>query len=223
MLEEILRWVEQTEGPLPYVVLGLAGASEYVVPILPGDTVTLFGAFLATGAGRHPLLIYGAINAGSIAGSLLAYGFGRWLAGRPGAPVFKSERTRRAIAAIQARFARHGAMYLVINRFLPALRAFFFVAAGMIRMPVWQVLLYGGVSALAWNALILGVAYAVGDNWKALQRVFERYTTVTFVVIGCVLAALLARWAWRRWRGNRGVGSSTDGGGTSDRDIRPAP
>lgn len=210
MLEEILRWVEHTEGPLPYVVLGLAGASEYVVPILPGDTVTLFGAFLATSAGRHPLLIYGAINAGSIGGALLAYGFGRWLAGRPGAPVFKSERTRRAIAAIQARFARHGAMYLVINRFLPALRAFFFVAAGMVRMPVWQVLLYGGVSALAWNALILGVAYAVGDNWQALQRIFERYTTVTFVVIGCVFAAFLARWAWRRWRGGPPPGSSSD-------------
>lgn len=216
MLEEILRWVEQTEGPLPYVVLALAGASEYVIPILPGDTVTLFGAFLATSTGRHPLLVYGAINVGSIGGALLAYAVGRWLAGRPGSPVFKSERARRAIAATQARFARHGAMYLVVNRFLPALRAFFFVAAGMIRMPVWQVLLYGGVSALAWNGLILTVAYFVGDNWQALQRIFERYTTITFVVIGCVFVALFARWAWRRWRGTKIVGEAVD------RDSQPA-
>ena len=100
-------------------------------------------------------------------------------------------------------------MYLVINRFLPALRAFFFVAAGMIRMPVWQVLLYGGLSALAWNALILAVAWTVGDNWQALQRIFQRYTTVTFVVIACVLAAFFARWAWRRWRAR--TSPSSDG------------
>lgn len=201
MLEEILRWVERTEGPLPYVVLALGGASEYVVPVLPGDTVTLFGAFLATTTGRHPLLVYLAINAGSIAGSLVAYAFGRWIAGRPGAPVFKSKRTRKAIRVIQARFARHGAVYLAINRFLPALRAFFFVAAGMIRMPVWQVLLYGGISALAWNALILAVAWTVGDNWEALRRLFEQYTTATLVAVGLVLAAFAARWAWRRLRG----------------------
>ncbi len=201
MLEEILRWVEHTEGPLPYVVLALGGASEYVVPLLPGDTVTLFGAFLATTTGRHPFLVYLAINAGSIAGSLVAYAFGRWLAGRPGSPVFKSRRTRKAIRVIQARFARHGAMYLAINRFLPALRAFFFVAAGMIRMPVWQVLLYGGLSALAWNALILAVAWTVGDNWEALQRLFARYTSVTLVVVGVVLAGFALRWALRRRRG----------------------
>lgn len=201
MLEEILRWVEHTEGPLPYVVLALGGASEYVVPILPGDTVTLFGAFLATTTGRHPLLVYAAINIGSIGGSLLAYAFGRWLAGRPGSPVFKSPRTRKAIRVIQARFARHGAMYLAINRFLPALRAFFFVAAGMIRMPVWQVLLYGGLSALAWNALILAVAWTVGDNWDALQRLFSRYTTGTLIVIAVVLAGLGVRWALRKRAG----------------------
>lgn len=203
MLEEILRWVEHTEGPLPYVVLGLGGASEYVLPLLPGDTVTLFGAFLATTTGRPPLLVYAAINVGSIGGSLLAYALGRWLAGRPGSPVFKSPRTRKAIRVIQARFARHGPMYLAINRFLPALRAFFFVAAGTIRMPVWQVLLYGGISALAWNALILAVAYTVGDNWAALQRIFERYTTVTLVVVSAVLLGFLARWLWRK-RGGRG-------------------
>lgn len=201
MLEEILRWVEHTEGPLPYVVLGLGGASEYVLPLLPGDTVTLFGAFLATTTGRHPLLVYAAINAGSIAGSLVAYGAGRWLAGRPGSPVFKSPRTRKAIRVIQARFARHGAVYLAINRFLPALRAFFFVAAGMIRMPVWQVLLYGGLSALAWNALILGVAWTVGDNWDALQRLFERYTAVSLLLIGLVLLGFAVRWALRRRAG----------------------
>ncbi|MCO5165522.1 MAG: DedA family protein [Planctomycetes bacterium] len=200
MLDEVLRWVEDTEGPWPYVVLALASGSEYVLPFLPGDTVTLFGAFLGVTTGRPLLVIYAAINVGAILGSLVAYAFGRWLAGRPGAPVFESKRTRKAIAAVQARFARHGAMYLAINRFVPALRAVFFVAAGMIRMPVWEVVLWGGLSALLWNALIVGVAWVVGDNWAALEALFERYTVAVLALIAVALLGLAARWAWRRRR-----------------------
>ncbi|MCW8138712.1 MAG: DedA family protein, partial [Planctomycetota bacterium] len=203
MLDEVLRWVEDTEGPLPYAALALASGSEYVLPFLPGDTVTLFGAFLGVTTGRPLILIYVAINVGAILGSLVAYAFGRWIAGRPGAPVFESKRTRKAIALVQERFARHGAMYLAINRFLPALRAVFFVAAGMIRMPVWEVVLWGGLSALLWNALIVGVAWVVGDNWAALQALFERYTVAATALIVAVLVGFAARWAWRRWHGGR--------------------
>jgi membrane protein DedA with SNARE-associated domain len=199
MLDELLHWIERTDGPLPYLALAAGGASEYVIPVLPGDTVTLFGASLCSAGGKHPLLVYGAINAGSIGGAMLAYAFGRWLAGRPHA-FTKHRRTRKAIFVIQRRFARHGPMYLVVNRFLPALRAFFFVAAGMIRMPVWQVLLYGGVSALLWNALILGLALLLGNNFEALKRIFERYTTATFIVLGVVALVFLVRWAWQRPR-----------------------
>lgn len=199
MLDELLDWIERTDGPLPYLALAAGGASEYVIPVLPGDTVTLFGASLCAAGGKHPLLVYGAINAGSIGGALLAYAFGRWFANRPHA-LTKHPRTRKAIRVIQRRFARHGPTYLVINRFLPALRAFFFVAAGMNRMPVWQVLVYGGLSALLWNALILGVASLVGSNFEALRRIFERYTLVSVVVVVVVALGLLARWAWRRPR-----------------------
>lgn len=201
MLEELLSWVEHTEGPLPYLVLAAAGATEYVLPVLPGDTVTLFGAFLATSTGRHPLLIYGAINAGALAGALLAYAFGRWAADHPDAPILRNPHAHKAILLIQERFARHGAVYLAINRFLPALRAFFFVAAGMIRMPVWQVVLYGGISAAAWNGLILAAAWVVGDNFDALQRFFRRYTLGATVLLAAVLLFFAGRWALRRRRG----------------------
>ena len=198
MIDGLLAWLRETEGPLPYVVLAAAGGVEYALPFLPGDTVTLFGAFLAMTAGKAPWAVFLAVNAGSLLGALLAYGAGRWLAGRPGSPYFERPAVRAAIATIQAGFLRHGVAYLVVNRFLPALRAFVFVAAGMARMPLVPVLVWGGVSAALWNALILLVAWSVGRNWARLEAIFATYAQVVTVIIVAVALALLVRWRRRR-------------------------
>jgi membrane-associated protein len=70
----------------------------------------------------------------------------------------------------------------------------------MVLMPVWKVVLFGGLSAAAWNALILAVAWSVGGNFERLQDLFHRYTTTALVVV--VLAGLLlaARLVWWRRR-----------------------
>jgi membrane protein DedA with SNARE-associated domain len=87
-------------------------------------------------------------------------------------------------------------MYLAVNRFLPALRAFFFVGAGLSRMRPGAVLLYGGLSALVWNALLLGVGYAVGNNWDALRDLAERYTVATLILVAVVVAGIVARFVY---------------------------
>jgi membrane-associated protein len=190
-----MRWLAENESPLSYLVLALAAALEYIFPPLPGDMIALFGTFLAASAGYHPALVYIALTVGAIAGSLVAYAFGRKI-GRDEADwprMLQGARTRRALHATIARFERHGAAYLIINRFLPALRSFFFVAAGMAGMDVKRVVLFGGISAALWNALILAAGYAVGDNWETLQRWFERYTAVALGLVGLAIAVVVAR------------------------------
>lgn len=209
MIDELLEWLKVTDGPLPYVVLALSGALEYVLPFLPGDTVMLFGAFLCTTAGRDPLLVYGAINLGSLAGAMAAYAAGRALASRQ--HLVKRTRLRLAIELAEERFARHGAAYLLVNRFVPAARAVFFLAAGMVRMPPWKVLLFGGLSALAWNALIVAVAWSIGGSWEQLQGWFRRYTHVALAAFA--LAVLVVAWRWSRVVLRPGVGPAPPGEG----------
>jgi membrane protein DedA with SNARE-associated domain len=194
VIDELLAWLRETSGPLPYLALGAAAAVEYLVPPLPGDTVTLFGAFLCTTAGRSPLLVYGAINAGAVTGAMTAYGVGRALRSHPG--WLTRPTLRRALDDATRRFERHGSVYLVVNRFIPALRGVFFVAAGTAGLPAWKVLLFGGVSALLWNALLVLVASAIGDNWARLQEVFQRYTVAALSLVAVVVAVA----AWRWWR-----------------------
>jgi membrane protein DedA with SNARE-associated domain len=200
MMEDLLAWLEATHGPLGYLVLAASAMIEYLIPPIPGDTIALFGIVLAAGAGYSTPLVYLALNAGSVAGGMTAYGFGRWLANRrervPPRFAF-SGRTRKAIDKLVARFERHGVAYLALNRFVPALRGLFFIAAGMARLPWWKVAFWGLVSASLWNALLLGLGWVVGANLEKLQSYLSIYS---YVAIGVIAVVVVAVWIVRRRR-----------------------
>ena len=200
MIEDLLDWLEHSEGPLSYLVLALAGSIEYVIPPFPGDTIVLFGSVLAGTAGYSVWLVYACVTAGSIAGGLCTYGVGAWMGQRedkwPG--FLRGDKTRERLHTVIRRFERHGAVYLALNRFLPAFRAVFFLAAGMAKLPVWKVIVFGGLSAAVWNAGLLALGFALGHNFDELKRVYEEYTLITLVVVGAVALAFGARWLWRK-------------------------
>lgn len=210
----IMRWLEGSEGPLGYVVLALASLIEYVVPPFPGDTVALFGVFLAATAGWGAAWVYLALNLGAIGGGMIAYAFGRAVAKPERRPRWlRGERSERAIASITARYRRHGAMYLGINRFVPALRAFFFVGAGIAQLPWPAVLLWGSVSALAWNAILLALGWAVGESWEAMVAWVQAYSAVATVLVVVAVIALVARGVYRRARAQQRSASEDEEGG----------
>jgi len=191
MLDELTQLLSAGEGWLVYLVLGLAAALEYIAPPVPGDSVTLLGIFLAATAGYSAWLVLGSLTLGSIVGSLMGWAFGRWLDHRrerwPG--FMRHERVAPSIARVQASFERHGPAYLAINRFLPGLRAFFFVAAGLSGMRPLPVAFWGGVSALAWNSLLLALGYLVGRNFALLERIVRGYGWAVFGVLAVVAVA----------------------------------
>ncbi len=108
-----------------------------------------------------------------------------------------------ALARFQAGYRRHGAWLLVANRFLPGVRAFFFVAAGASGIPLRKVLLYGGLSACAWNALLLAVGALAARNAADLVRFLDRYTRAAWLALAAVGAIAAAVVVLRRRRAAR--------------------
>lgn len=195
-MEQVNAWLQQEEGPLAYVVLGLASLIEYVFPPFPGDTIALVGVVLAATAGYRVIWVYVALNVGAFAGGMSAYAFGRWIGHRRAErmPRFlRGHQIRRAIDVALERFARHGTAYLALNRFVPALRAIFFVAAGMAGLPWWKVAIWGTLSACAWNALLLGAGWALGDNAAQLVDWVDTYSYAAIAVVAIVVLAAVVR------------------------------
>jgi membrane protein DedA with SNARE-associated domain len=199
LAERIIDFLAAGQSLAGLGVLFASALIEYVFPPFPGDTVALFGAFLAAHQGWSVPLVFAAVTLGSLAGSAADYALGRRIGRRPPEQLTgRKRRARERVAPILVKFERHGAAYVAVNRFLPGIRALFFVAAGMARLPLGKVLLWGAVSAAAWNALIIGAGFALGKNWERLLELLRTYTTIAWIAIGAVILALLIRWMFKR-------------------------
>ena len=76
----------------------------------------------------------------------------------------------------------------------------FFVGAGVARLPWTSVLLWGALSACAWNALLLGLGWWVGSEWERLRGIVSAYGTIVLAAIDVLALAWLVRGWWRRRR-----------------------
>ena len=182
---------------------------EYVFPPFPGDTIALFGVFLCASAGWRVSAVYTALNAGSVSGGMAAYGVGRLFRDPGRRPrLLRGPRTTAALATLAERYAEHGAMYVALNRFVPALRAFFFVAAGIAGLPPLSVAAYGLASALVWNAILLGVGYGLGASFEELETGLGVYGAL-MLAVALVAAIVISLRAFRRRASRRATVSET--------------
>jgi membrane protein DedA with SNARE-associated domain len=203
----LIGFASHRDHPLALAALFCSAMIEYVFPPFPGDTITLLGAILITGYGWSAWAIFAAVVGGSMVGSLVDYWVGLRLRARPRRA--KHARRWAAIDRVVARFERHGPVFLVVNRFVPGIRAFFFVAAGLAGMRRRDVLLYGGLSVALWNAVLIALGAALGANLESLQSWVKRYTTWAWAILGGAAVVYgAARLIQRRRRGpDRGPGA----------------
>ncbi len=195
MVETLDTWI-RTVGPLGYLVLFGAALVEYVFPPFPGDTVVLLGGVYAIRGERSWILVLLVVTAGSVIGSAISYLIGRRLARR-----FEHgeefARNHPHLIRMQARMRERGIVLIAFNRFLPGVRGLLFGAAGAAEMNFRQVMLWGALSSLSWNALMLGVGIAVGGSVERLEGLLRRYNQVAWIVLAVVVAAVAIAYVWR--------------------------
>jgi membrane-associated protein len=193
-------------GPAAPLLLFFAAFVEYVFPPFPGDAMVVLGAWYATHGRLSWPVTFGAVTCGAMAGAAADYGIGRWLGARideqAAAGKLDRERAER-VQRFERIYRRYGGLFLVANRFLPGIRGFFFVAAGAARIPLWEVLLFGGISAALWNGLLLAAGSYAARNVDELLGLFARYNTVAAAALAAGGAIAAGVWWWRRRKRRR--------------------
>jgi membrane protein DedA with SNARE-associated domain len=191
-------------GPAAPAILFLGSLVEYVFPPFPGDTLVVLGAWYAVNGKISWPFAFAAVTAGAVVGAWIDYRIGVALgAALERGAMRRGPVTLEHVRQVEAGYARWGAWFLLANRFLPGIRAFLFVGAGAARLPLGKVLLWGGISAAAWNALLLLVGAYLARNLSELVDWLERYTMLAWMGMAVVAALLLARFAFAAWRRKR--------------------
>ncbi|PIE19897.1 MAG: hypothetical protein CSA66_01990 [Proteobacteria bacterium] len=191
-LSEILDAVRAWPAWVTYAALFFGAFIEYVFPPFPGDTLVVAGAVLVTAFGWDLWPVLALVTAGAALGAMGDFWVGRWLQ-RTGRLERLRPRWRGAIAGVAAQFAKRGAWYLAINRFVPGVRAFFFVAAGIAGLRAGAVLLWATLSAVMWHAALLYLGFVLGDNLDGIEALLARYTAIVWVVIAVVIVVSIWR------------------------------
>lgn len=205
LIEAVALLAGENQG-VTLLLLALASLTEYVFPPFPGDTVTVAGAVLVVTSGLWLPGAFAAVLAGSLLGAAIDFRVGVLLSrGRErGLPstglrgrLARSSLARRALdgADRAARtFARWGEWAIVLNRFLPGVRAFLFIAAGMGGMRFGRVMLYAAISSALWNVLLVAAGIALGANLERIEALMRTWGRGAWLVLGIAAAALLVRW-----------------------------
>jgi membrane protein DedA with SNARE-associated domain len=209
-----MAWLQELTGTLqrllaatgPWAPLLLFGAAfiEYLFPPFPGDLLVALGAWYAVQGQLSWVVVFTAVTAGAIAGAWVDHRVGVWLGRRLEQRPLGSRLLRREqLDRFEAAYRRWGGWLLLFNRFFPGIRGFFFLAAGASGISLRRTLLLGGLSAAAWNAILLAGGALVARNAEELVALAERYTLWAGSLVGLALLLALAGLLWKRRGGPR--------------------
>jgi membrane-associated protein len=174
-------------------------------PFLPGDTLLLsLGVFIATddidvfpGSTMAELLsALLLLTAAAVLGNVVGYEIGRAI----GPPLYQREGRvlkRKYFDQTAEFFDKHGSQALVIGRFVPFVRTYITVVAGVTRMRRQRFLLWSSVGALGWVLSITLLGYFLGTRVPWLRD------NIDFVILAILaLSVIPVAWEWWRHRHN---------------------
>lgn len=137
---------------------------------LPGDTLIFTAGFLVS-VGLLPVSIHWLafiLFVAAVAGDSVGYAFGRHVGprvfNRPNSRLFKQENVLKA----KAFYDRHGGKTIIIARFVPVVRTFAPIVAGVSRMNYRQFLTYNVIGALLWAVGVSYLGYFAGNFFHSI-------------------------------------------------------
>ncbi|MFZ3454875.1 DedA family protein, partial [Arthrobacter sp. 7Tela_A1] len=203
----------------PWVVLLICGivfveTGLLIGFFLPGDSLLFTaGLLVATGAIQMNVwLLILLIALSAFAGDQLGYYIGRKAGpvvfNRPESRFFSRENVTRA----EKFFAKHGGKAVVLARFVPVVRTFTPVVAGVGRMHYPTFIAYNAIGAAVWALSVTLLGYLLGDR---VPFVRDNLDLIVLGVIALTLAFVVV--------GLFRPGHRPRGKGTKERAAQPEP
>ncbi len=158
---------------------------------LPGDNLILIAGIIAA---THPEWLYNLpfpiVALLMIMAAILGNTTGYWFGQKLGNNIFKKEDTfffkKKHIIQTQLFYDKYGAMTLIVGRFIPIVRTFAPILAGVINVPKTKFFLYNVTGAVLWIGSLGTVAYYLGIYYAEWIEKNIGYVFITLIVVTAI-------------------------------------
>lgn len=165
-------------------------------PFLPGDTLLFaMGLFMASDRIDDNLFVtMAAFIVAGFLGNVAGYEIGRFI----GQPIYERDGRllkRKYFDKTSEFFDRHGNKALVIGRFVPFVRTFITVVAGVTKMERRRFFQWSLVGAALWVLTITLLGYFLGSAFPSLGENIDKA-----ILLIVAFSVIPVAWEWRKHR-----------------------
>ncbi|KAB2834731.1 MAG: DedA family protein [Candidatus Dadabacteria bacterium] len=157
---------------------------------LPGDSLLFTAGFLASQGKLDLALLMLICFAGAVLGDNFGYAFGR----RAGPAIFKKEDSfffhKKHLERAARFYDAHGGKTIILARFMPIIRTFAPILAGVGRMNYRVFILYNLVGGALWAIGLTGLGYFLGSTIPGVDRYL--FPIVLLIIIVSMLPGIIA-------------------------------
>jgi len=196
------EWVAGVIGSFGYPGVAFLMLAENLFPPIPSEAILPLTGFLV---GRGDLAFLPALvvaTSGSLLGAFALYALGRW--GGRGLILRHGKLLRVTEAELDRAdewFDRYGDWVVLFGRMVPFVRSIVSIPAGLSEMPVLRFAILTAVGSGAWNALLIGAGWMLGESWARVSAAVSSVSNVVLVVVAVGAALILAiLWCRKRTR-----------------------
>lgn len=152
---------------------------------LPGDYLLfLAGMFVATGKlDVNIYVLIAGLMVAAISGNFTGYWFGR----KTGPVLYQRKDSfffkKKFLKAAEAYYNKQGAFALIMGRFVPIVRTFAPIIAGVVKLDFRKFALYNISGAILWIASLTLLGYFLGKKFEREINQYLLYIILGFIVI----------------------------------------
>lgn len=156
---------------------------------LPGDSLIFISGLVCATKPQLlgvslPLLLFSLMLA-AVIGNIAAYWFGL----KAGESLYKREDSllfkKQHLITTKAFYEKHGGKTLILGRFLPIIRTFAPILAGVIKIEFKTFMLYNIIGAVSWIGSIASIAYFLGIQFPWIEN-YIGYIVIGLIVITAI-------------------------------------
>lgn len=159
-----------TFGLIGVIAIVFAESGLFFGFFLPGDSLLFTAGLLASQGFLNPFILFIGVIIAAILGDNVGYAFGRKI----GPTIFTKEDSfffnKKYVSQAHAFYEKHGNKTIILARFVPIVRTFAPIVAGVGNMDYKKFFSYNCIGGILWSVSLLGLGFVLGKTVPGIDK-----------------------------------------------------